>query len=185
MGLNGKKLPPEIAGLADRRPSRWRLRRRPSRQQPSFTVLVAAVVALAGAVLATHVGVPMDIPTLGTGITVVDGDTVRHQSRVVRLVGYDSPETGTRAQCERERALGQKATARLAELIRNAKQSSVALVACSCPPGTEGGAGCNYGRACGVLTVDGQDVGPIMIREGLARPYQCARYSCPPRQSWC
>jgi hypothetical protein len=40
---------------------------------------------------------------------------------------------------------------------------------------------CNYGRACGVLTVEGEDVGNILMAENLAHPYECGRYSCPRR----
>jgi hypothetical protein len=44
---------------------------------------------------------------------------------------------------------------------------------------------CNCGRACGYLTVDGQDVGDALIAESLAHPLVCGKYSCPRRQSWC
>ena len=49
--------------------------------------------------------------------TVIDGDTVRWQGQTVRLVGFDTPETGNRARCASERNRGDKATARLRELI--------------------------------------------------------------------
>jgi hypothetical protein len=42
-------------------------------------------------------------------------------------------------------------------------------VACACPTGTEGTPRCNYGRSCGVLRARGQDVGAVLIAEGLAR----------------
>ena len=35
------------------------------------------------------------------------------------------------------------------------------------------------------LTVGGQDVGTILIAEGLAERYVCGPTSCPPRKSWC
>jgi hypothetical protein len=44
---------------------------------------------------------------------------------------------------------------------------------------------CNYGRACGYLTVDGQDAGDVLIAENLAHPLSCGKYSCPKRQPWC
>jgi hypothetical protein len=40
-----------------------------------------------------------------------------------------------------------------------------------------------YGRLCGTLTVRGQDVGTILIAEGLR--YVCGPTSCPPRKDWC
>jgi len=42
------------------------------------------------------------------------------------------------------------------------------LVDCSCRPGTEGTRWCNYGCACGYLTVDGHDVGDTLLAENLA-----------------
>src|SRR5215203_4440458 len=43
-------------------------------------------------------------------VRVIDGDTIGHGGRVVRLVGFDTPETGERARCESERKLGAVAT---------------------------------------------------------------------------
>jgi endonuclease YncB( thermonuclease family) len=40
-----------------------------------------------------------------TAITVIDGDTIKAHGRTVRLVGFDAPESGLLAQCEREREL--------------------------------------------------------------------------------
>jgi endonuclease YncB( thermonuclease family) len=42
-----------------------------------------------------------------------------------------------------------------------------------------------YGRACGVLTVDGEDVGDTLMSENLAHALVCGRYSCPKRKPWC
>jgi hypothetical protein len=41
------------------------------------------------------------------------------------------------------------------------------------------------GRACGVLTVDGEDVGDTLMSENLAHPLVYGRYSCPRPQPWC
>src|SRR5215510_10178802 len=56
----------------------------------------------------------------GEGVRVIDGDTIRigHQKPDVRLVGFNAPET-RRAQCEAERRLGDRATARLRDLVRS------------------------------------------------------------------
>jgi hypothetical protein len=59
------------------------------------------------------------------------------------------------------------------------------LIPCSCRPGTEGTPRCIYGRACGVFTAAGNDVGAILISEGLARSDVCGRTSCPLRKPWC
>ena len=117
-------------------------------------------------------------------IEVVDGDTVRVDGQLTRLVGYDAPEVGERARCETEKRLGEAATRRLTDLIAN---SSVdfRLLTCSCRPNLIGTERCNRGRACGTLLVNGRDVGEILIREGLGKPFICRRYSCPNRQPWC
>jgi endonuclease YncB( thermonuclease family) len=125
-------------------------------------------------------------PSVGTAsIQVIDGDTIRHQGVTVRLVGFNAPETGQRAACEVERRLGEQATRRLRELVRSGALS-FQFVACSCPPGTEGTRRCNFGRRCGVLRVNGQDVGTSLIAERLAVPFRCGATSCPPTpRPWC
>src|SRR5262245_37748370 len=121
---------------------------------------------------------------LGPGqVEVVDGDTVRVDGETVRLVGFDTPET-YRAQCPSERELGNRATFRLRQLVAGGGVD-LERVGCACRPGTEGTPRCNYGRACGVLTVRGRDVGEVLISEGLAHPYVCGRTGCPARQAWC
>ena len=120
-------------------------------------------------------------------IRIIDGDTidVRGMTANVRLVGFNTPETW-RPSCAAERQLGERATMRLGQLVRGAASIEFERVACSCRPGTEGTDQCNFGRLCGSLIVDGQDVGGTLIAEGLAVPYRCGRTSCPPRpEPWC
>lgn len=120
-------------------------------------------------------------------IRIIDGDTigVRGMKANVRLVGFNAPETW-RPSCSAERQVGERATARLAQMVRTAASIEFERVACSCQPGTEGTDRCNFGRLCGSLFVDGWDVGSMLIAEGLAVPYRCGRTSCPPRpQAWC
>jgi endonuclease YncB( thermonuclease family) len=81
--------------------------------------------------------------------------------------------------------LAARATSRLRQVIQNSEDIDLQIVDCSCRPGTQGTMACNYGRACGYLTVDGQDVGDALIAENLAHPLPCGKYSCPPRQTWC
>jgi endonuclease YncB( thermonuclease family) len=80
--------------------------------------------------------------------------------------------------------LGNRATFRLRQLVAGGGLD-LERVACSCASGTEGTRRCNYGRSCGTLKARGQDVGTMLIAEGLARAYVCGRTSCPPRESWC
>ncbi|PDT32274.1 nuclease [Rhizobium sp. L9] len=118
--------------------------------------------------------------------TVTDGDTVHvvGEAAGTRLVGFNTPEKFS-PECEYERQQGERASARLRELVAHGTVR-LTKVACACAPGTEGTKKCNHGRYCGTLLVDGKDVGSILISEGLAVPFVCGRTSCPPTpRPWC
>jgi endonuclease YncB( thermonuclease family) len=138
------------------------------------------------AILLVVAGPTLAAPIEPGDVRVIDGDTIRVYQKQpnVRLVGFNAPET-RKAQCNAERGLGARATRRVRDLVREGNLD-FEFVACSCPPGTEGTHACNYGRRCGMLKVDGRDVGEILIAEGLAVPFQCGETSCPktPRP-WC
>jgi endonuclease YncB( thermonuclease family) len=125
-------------------------------------------------------------PILRSEFTVTDGDTIHisGQPRGMRLVGLNAPETW-QPQCPEEKALGERAKARLRQLVSSATLE-VQRIPCSCAPGTEGTEACNYGRSCGILQANGRDVGQVLIAEGLAVPFVCGATSCPqtPRP-WC
>ena len=117
---------------------------------------------------------------------VTDGDTIRVNGarKGMRLVGFNAPET-INPGCNRERDLGDRATARLKELVATS-DLQLERIPCSCEPGTEGTEACNYGRSCGTLRANGRDVGEILISEGLAVPFVCGATSCPPTpRPWC
>ncbi len=102
-------------------------------------------------------------------VFAVDGDTLGHGDDRYRLIGFDTPET-FRAQCDAEKALGLRAKARLVELIR-----STGHVELEIEPDLD-----RYGRFLAVARVNGHEVGPVLILEGLARPYRGGK-----RPSWC
>jgi endonuclease YncB( thermonuclease family) len=52
-------------------------------------------------------------PLSPSDVRVLDGDTIEVHGAVYRLVGFDAPETGYRAQCASERDRGVFAKARL------------------------------------------------------------------------
>jgi endonuclease YncB( thermonuclease family) len=113
-------------------------------------------------------------PVAPADVYVVDGDTIMVQGKRIRLVGFDAPELGGHAHCGLERMLAARATSRLRQLVRTGGDLDLELIPCSCRPGTEGTMACNYGRACGVLTVEGEDVGDVLMAANLAYPYVCA-----------
>jgi micrococcal nuclease len=100
---------------------------------------------------------------------VVDGDTIKAPYGVTyRLLGYDTPETRF-AKCDAELELGLAAKHRLEELLARGEVRVL-----------ESGKEDRYGRSLAAVTVNGRDVGDILIDEGLARPYQGGK-----RASWC
>ncbi|WP_349963474.1 thermonuclease family protein [Rhizobium sp. ZPR3] len=117
--------------------------------------------------------------------SITDGDTIRMDDGTrVRLVGFNAPEV-FHPRCSREAVLGNKATERVKQLVASGS-STVTKVECSCKPGTEGTDRCNYGRSCGILKVDGKEVGQTLIAEGLAVSFVCGRTGCPSTPSpWC
>ena len=174
----------------------WRAPYRGARyREIKWVVLLVAVAIFGVAQLFTNDGAPSAVETpadvtarpssSSQGFTVTDGDTIRMDDGTpVRLVGFNTPEK-FEPMCAREAELGNRASARLREIVSSGT-STVTKVACACAPGTQGTKKCNYGRSCGILRVDGKDVGHTLIAEGLAVSFQCGRTKCPklPRP-WC
>lgn len=104
-------------------------------------------------------------------LRVVDGDAVEdtRTGTVYRLENIDTPETGDRARCNAERALGARASEAARSLISNA-------IAVDLHPT---GRTDSYGRVIALLTLDGRDLGEILIADGLARPWRGRR------EPWC
>jgi endonuclease YncB( thermonuclease family) len=124
-------------------------------------------------------------PIASQDIYVLEGNVIDKQGQRIRLVGFDAPEEGQRAQCASERTLAARTAARLRQIIRRADKIDLQIVACACPRGTEGTQQCNNGWPCGRLTVDGKDVGGMLVAENLAHEFVCGQYACPTRMSWC
>jgi len=100
-------------------------------------------------------------------LLAVDGDTFElrrlsgsgREERVrLRLIGWDSPETGDAAACAAEDALGQKTEARARELFEAG--SKVTFL----PEGQD-----RYGRLRAHVYLDGDHIGWLLSRDGLAR----------------
>jgi len=76
-----------------------------------------AKLALGGLLVLTLAAPALAEPIEPAAVRVIDGDTIEAAGAVVRLVGFDAPETGRRAQCSIEHARGAAARARLVEIV--------------------------------------------------------------------
>ncbi|WP_296585648.1 thermonuclease family protein [Xanthobacter sp.] len=123
-------------------------------------------------------------PIAPAAIHVIDGDTIAVGPAHYRLVGFDTPEAGTRARCPAERMLSALATQRLRQIV-DGGGLDLQEVDCRCRPGTAGTKRCNHGRLCGQLTANGQDVGETLLAEGYAQPYHYDPDAPRPPASWC
>ncbi len=102
---------------------------------------------------------------------IIDGDTLEDTRTDItyRIVNIDTPETGPRARCDAERALGDRATRQARALITRATRVELR------PTGRID----RYGRTIAFVLIDGRDLGETLIAEGLARPWRGRR------EPWC
>jgi len=120
-----------------------------------------AAAAFVGAILA------LAPPASGERLRVIDGDTIAVGGTTIRIIGLDAPEL--RGACPAEIRLARRAQARLVQLLGAGHQ-------------VERRGRDRYGRTLAVVRdARGRDVAPVMIREGLARPYNGRG----PRGGWC
>ena len=109
---------------------------------------------------------------------IFDGDTFSAQVFLeptvkitvrVRLINIDTPEI--KGACRREKDLAQRAKSRLMELIPRGTVVELGNIKDD-----------KYlGRIdANVILFDGRDVGDVLVRENLARPYNGEK-----RKSWC
>ncbi|MBJ3784499.1 thermonuclease family protein [Devosia sp. MSA67] len=99
---------------------------------------------------------------------VVDGDTIWLEGQNLRLESYDTPEPyNDICGGQTEVALAHRASARLLELL-NGNSFSVET------HGVD-----RYDRTLATIRIGGQDVGDILISEGLARRWPNGR------EFWC
>ena len=99
---------------------------------------------------------------------VVDGDTIWIQGEKVRVADIDAPETHD-YQCPQEKALGDRATQRLLQLVNS---GSITLQPIDRNEDV-------YGRKLRLVMVNGTSVGDTLVSEGLARYYEGGR------RPWC
>lgn len=99
---------------------------------------------------------------------VVDGDTFWLQGEKIRIADINAPETHG-ARCPDERALGNRATARLAQLLNGGRFELVS------------GARTHdrYGRRLVTVMRGGRSLGQELVSEGLAETWKGRR------SDWC
>lgn len=133
-----------------------RMQRQLSRLRgPWRAIAIVALFAIAAVVAALFEPLPA---TIGGRARVADGDTLHIGDERVRFLGLDAPElhqtcTDTKGN---DWSCGREASDRLRDLIANR------TVECT----TEGRD--KYGRYLGRCSVDGKDLGAILVSEGLA-----------------
>ena len=99
---------------------------------------------------------------------VVDGDTFWLNGTKIRIADIDTPEVSN-PSCSRELMLGQKATARMRELLN---AGPFDLITTDRDEDV-------YGRALRIVSRNGTSLGDILVREGLAHVWDGSRHS------WC
>jgi endonuclease YncB( thermonuclease family) len=101
-------------------------------------------------------------------VRVIDGDTIDVDGVRIRLLGIDTPETHP-PRCRHEAELGARATRRLEALLAEGEFELVA----------NGRDEDRYGRKLRDVVRNGESLGAVLVREGLARPYGSGR------RPWC
>jgi micrococcal nuclease len=126
---------------------------------------------LAGVALLVPLAVSAE--TAGPLLRVLDGDTYEMMLEGfptrVRLANADTPETGSRAKCAQELDWGNRAT----DFVRD--QVSRGAVAVFPTAKLD-----KYRRVLATVTIDGEDLGGLLVKNGLARWYGGER-----RLGWC
>jgi micrococcal nuclease len=135
----------------------------------AVTVLCADLPARAEAEAPAHAA-PAAGPSVLT-MRIVDGDTIENTANGVRyrLDNVDAAPIGEAAGCASERALGERAAAAAEQLLGRARTLALS------PTGRFDQAG----KPMVFVSLDGRDLGELLIAQGAARP---ARARAEP---WC
>ena len=122
---------------------------------------------------ATSLEAPSDLATFpASAVRVIDGDTYEAQSERIRLIGWDTPETGKHAKCEQEAKWGKLATAKARQIIQGAETVGFQV---------EGRDRCN--RALAHVAINGPaSLGELLQVEGMAQRWTYPRERKP---QWC
>lgn len=134
---------------------------------------ISAILATSHVVGAPALACPWQI------VSVSDGDTlIAHvpclpeplQRVLVRVVGVDAPEAGSKARCDYERDLAARATALTEALVMRSGRVELEFVSWD-----RWG-----GRADAIVKINGVTLADALIRAGVGRPYDGGA-----RAPWC
>ena len=107
-------------------------------------------------------------------VLAVDGDTFELQRATerirLRLIGWDSPETGNSAGCAEEDELGQKVEVRAKALFEAGQTLTFK------PEGTD-----RFGRVRAHVYLDGTHIGWLLAKDGLSKPWESETV----KPTWC
>lgn len=114
-------------------------------------------------------------------LAIGDGDTVRCNDTVYRIVGMNAPETHaehstcpTLAGRRRETVYGREVAVRFQALANGAEVHMMTS-----------GEKDRYGRTLGELYINGVNWAETAVARGWAEPYTCVKGRCPKRHGWC
>lgn len=92
-------------------------------------------------------------------VSVLDGDTIKIKSEKFRILGVDAPEL--KGKCQNEILKAAQAKDFLKQAIANARHVRIKR------DGRD-----NWGRTLAYVTVDDEDIGQKLMKEGLAREWK-------------
>ena len=126
----------------------------------AVTVLCADLPARAEAELPPHAA-PANGPSILT-MRVIDGDTLENTTNGIRyrLENVDAAPTGDQAACASERDLGERAAAATEQLVGRARALALTPTGRLDPAGTP----------LVFVSLDGRDLGELLMAQGAARP---------------
>lgn len=111
-------------------------------------------------------------PALATTLEAIDGSTFTYNGEIFRIANIYTPDM-TAGECDAERRLGKVAKARLDQLLLSGR---INIQRGDPLGGTDKNA---KGQSLGTVVINGSDIGTMLIREHMARPWNGTA------ASWC